>query len=55
MSSRRELEARGQPLDDGHEAGAVGLAGGREAQGRHSPTGYFPRRRYPASPVMDER
>ena len=39
---RSELETRGQALDHGHEAGAVGLAGGREAQGRHLPKGYFP-------------
>jgi hypothetical protein len=28
-----DLEARGQPLDHGHEAGAVRLAGRREPQG----------------------
>ena len=39
---RSELEPGGQPLDHGHEAGAVRLAGRREAQGRHLQQATFP-------------
>ena len=40
MSSGRQLEAGGQALDDGREAGAVRLPGGCEAEATCGPTPY---------------
>ena len=48
---RSQLQAGGQALEHGHEAGAVGLPGGGEAQGRHGSNRLLSRaRREPAVP-----
>ena len=48
---RGHLEARGQALDDRHQAGAVGLAGGRETQRCHPDKATSRPRATGASPV----